>query len=138
MFLAETNRLRQLLHLSFVGPVSSADLSRSLEEVEALLTDLAPGFILLTDLSRLETMDVACEAQIGRIMDLCQQRGVGQSIRVVPEPSKDIGFNILSIFHYEPGTRAIVCSSLSEAARHLNVEVVDAGTGSVRNGPRAA
>lgn len=120
MFLAETNRMRQLLHLSFVGVVSPSDLSHSVEEVRFLLAELTPGFVLLTDLSRLETMDLACEAQIGRLMDVCRERGVGRIIRVVPEPSKDIGLNILSIFHYDAGTRAIVCDSLPEAARHLS------------------
>jgi hypothetical protein len=119
MFLAETNRLKNLLHLSYVGRVSAADLERSAEEVEALLADLAPGFVLLTDLSRLEAMDVACSTQIGRAMDVCQKRGVGRIVRVIPEPSKDIGFNILSIFHYAPSTRAVTCESIQEAERHL-------------------
>jgi hypothetical protein len=119
MFLAETNRLKNLLHLSFLGRVSAADLQRSAEEVDALLADLTPGFVLLTDLSRLEAMDVACRAEIGRVMDICQKRGVGRIVRVIPEPSKDIGFNILSIFHYKPGKRMITCETLVEAERHL-------------------
>lgn len=80
MFLAETNRMRQLLHLSFVGVVSPSDLSHSVEEVRFLLADMKPGFVLLTDLSRLVTMDLACEAQIGRLMDVCRERGVGRII----------------------------------------------------------
>ncbi len=119
MFLAEVNRYRQLLHLNFVGVVTATDLQHSVEEVRVLLADLKPGFVLLTDLSRVETMEVACEDQIGPLMELCQERGVGRIIRVIPEPSKDIGFSILSIFHYQPGTNVTTCTSLVDAARHL-------------------
>ena len=119
MFLAETNRRKGLLHLSFIGRVKPADLDGALSELETLLTDLAPGFVLLTDLSRLEAMDVACAAPIGRIMDRCRQRGVGRILRVIPEPAKDIGLNILSAFHYPPEVRTTVCASLAEAAEYL-------------------
>ena len=119
MFLVETNRVKRLLHLSFIGKVSAADLERGGDEVQALLKELPPGFVLLTDLSRLETMEVACGKQIGRTMDWCRQHGVGKIVRVVPDPTKDIGLNILSIFHYEPGMRVITCENLTQAERHL-------------------
>jgi hypothetical protein len=123
MFLATVNRVKGLLHLTFIGQVSPEDLAQSAAEVQSLLTDLQPGFVVLTDLSRLEAMDVVCEKHIGRIMDLCQQRGVGRIIRVIPEPSKDIGWNILSIFHYERGLHAITCESLPQAERHLVADI---------------
>ncbi len=119
MFLAETNRLRRLLHLSFIGQTNTSELESGVVEVQALLNDLAPGFVLLTDLSRLEEMDVACGTHIGRIMDLCRQRGVGRIIRVVPKPGRDIGLNILSIFHYGPSLHAVVCENMLQAEAYF-------------------
>jgi hypothetical protein len=48
-------------------------------------------------------------------------RGVKLIIRVIPDPSKDIGFGILSRFHYPNKPRTVICETLSEAAKHLKV-----------------
>ena len=39
---------------------------------------------------------------------------------VIPEPQKDIGFNILAAFHYQRQVRADTYESLEEAVRFLN------------------
>ena len=119
MFLAETNKVKRLLHLSFVGRVQAAELQRAHAEVELLLAELSADFRLLTDLSHLESMDFACHAEIARIMDLCDQKGLGSIIRVIPDPEKDIGFNILAAFHYEHPLQVCVCASLEEAIGRL-------------------
>jgi hypothetical protein len=52
-------------------------------------------------------------------MDLIDQRGVGLIVRVIPDPSKDIGLSILTIFHYPRQPRIITCNTLAEAIQQL-------------------
>ena len=121
MFLATTNKSKRLLYLGYIQQVRIKDLQRGLEEMPALLTDLPPGFHLLVDLGRLESMEPACTTQIGKVMELCDQHGVGLVIRVIPNPAKDIGFNMLSIFHYPHRPRTFTCKTMSEAAKLLSI-----------------
>jgi anti-anti-sigma regulatory factor len=121
MFLATTNKAKRLLYLGYIQQVRTKDLQRGLEELPALLADLPPGFHLLVDLGRLESMEPACATQIGKVMELCDQHGVGLVIRVIPDPAKDIGFKMLSIFHYPHRPRAVTCETMNEAARLLSI-----------------
>jgi len=52
-------------------------------------------------------------------MDLINQRGVSLIVRVIPDPAKDIGLNILTIFHYPRQPRIITCQKLAEAIQQL-------------------
>ena len=119
MFLATVNKSRQLLHLSYIGEVRVEELAQSREELVLLMADLTPGFRLLTDLSGLDAFGVDCAPELGKIMDLCDQKGVGLVIRVIPDPTKDIGLNILSLFHYPHKPRTITCENMVEAAKRL-------------------
>jgi len=121
MFLAMTNKAKRLLYLGYIQKVRTKDLQRGLEELPALLADLPSGFHLLVDLARLESMEPACMKQIGKVMELCDQHGVGLVVRVIPDPAKDIGLNILSIFHYPHHPRTVTCETMSEAARLLSL-----------------
>jgi hypothetical protein len=40
-------------------------------------------------------------------------------VRVIPDPHKDIGLNIMSLFHYRRRVRIITCETLAEALRSL-------------------
>jgi len=121
MFLAMTNKVKRLLYVGFIQQVHAADLQRGLEEIPALLADLPSGFNFLVDLERLESMEPACAAQIGRVMELCDQHGVGMVVRVIPDPAKDIGLNILSLFHYPRRPRVVTCETMGEAAKLLSL-----------------
>lgn len=100
MFLATINKPRQLLVTHYIEDVGPDELARSVAEVRQLLASLSPGFTLLVDLSQLHSMDPDCARPIGEIMEQLVAAGVGRVIRVIPDVSKDIGFNILGIFHY--------------------------------------
>ena len=121
MFLATINKPKQLLYLSFIQQVGVEELERGRAELAMLLTDLTSGFRLVTDLSRLDSMDINCAKEIGKIMDLCEQKGVGLVVRVIPDPAKDIGMNILSLFHYHHRSRTVTCGSMAEAAKRLSL-----------------
>ena len=40
-------------------------------------------------------------------------------VRVIPDPYKDIGLNIVSLFHYPRRVRIVTCETLEEAMRAL-------------------
>ena len=117
MYLASINKLRKLLFLSLVGKVHAEELVKGRTEIEFLLADLPAGFRLISDLSQLDTIDPDCAPEIGRVMELCDQKGVELIIRVIPDPTKDIGLNILSLFHYPRRPRTIVCDNLADALK---------------------
>jgi hypothetical protein len=121
MFLATSNKAKGLLHLSYIEHVIAADLQRGYEDIEALLADLAAGFSMLVDLGRLELMDTDCVAGLGKIMELLDQRGLERVVRVIPDPAKDIGFNILARFHYHHNPRITNCKTMIEAAKLLEL-----------------
>jgi len=88
-------------------------------DIQALVKELPEGFRLLADFTDLETMDAECATEIGRTMDLLDKFSVGLIVRVIPDPRKDIGMNILSAFHYPHHPRVITCETLDHALGRL-------------------
>ena len=121
MFLATSNKTQRLLCLNYIQRVLPGELERAAAGVKALLADLPTGFRVLVDLSRVESMDPECAPEIGRTMDLFDQAGVGLIVRVIPDPAKDIGMNILTVFHYPHHPRIITCENLAEAGQKLSL-----------------
>jgi len=87
------------------------------------MENLKPGFLLLTDLSNLGSMEAACAPDLGAIMDLCSAKGMLSVVQVIPEPSKDIGFDLISRFHHDPPVKTQTYASLAEAIKGLQPEV---------------
>jgi hypothetical protein len=119
MFQAEVDKATNLLKVSYAQHVGPEDTKRAEEKLRALLADLRPGFRLLTDLSALESMDLACVPFIKKMMDQCNKKGVETVVRVIPDPHKDIGLNILSLFHYRRRVHIVTCETLAEAMNIL-------------------
>ena len=44
----------------------------------------------------------------------CRAHGVGLVVRVIPDHSKDIGMNILSIIHYRGKVRIVTVDTVAE------------------------
>src|SRR5258706_287317 len=107
MVLATCNKAKQLLFVSYIGQVRHSDLERSRDDLKAMLAELGPGFRSLVDLTGLESMDLECAGIVGELMKLVDQSGVGMVVRVIPDPKKDIGLNILTIFHYRKHARVV-------------------------------
>ena len=115
----ETDKTRRLLKFRFAGKVTADESRQSLEQVRTQLSDLEPGFRLLSDLTRLDFMDPGCVPYIKQTMELCDEKGVSQIVRIIPDPKKDIGLGILSLFHYRRRVPTVTCRSLEEAAEVL-------------------
>jgi hypothetical protein len=50
-------------------------------------------------------------------MEMLDRSGVGLVVRVIPDPYKDIGMNILTLFHYPHHPRVVTCDSMAEGAK---------------------
>jgi hypothetical protein len=109
------DRTQNLLRINYSKHVSAEEVKSSIEKGKSLLANAQPGFRLLTDLSGLDSMDVACAVHIRRWMDWCNKQGVAKIVRVIPDPHKDIGLNIMSLFHYRHGIPIVTCENLKEA-----------------------
>jgi hypothetical protein len=89
------------------------------DEVLVLVPHMRPGFTFFADLSDLTSMELECAPFITRIMDACNAAGIGTVVRIIPDPRKDIGLNILSITHYSRRVHVITCQTAAEAERAL-------------------
>ncbi|MDB6153403.1 MAG: hypothetical protein JWL90_1856 [Chthoniobacteraceae bacterium] len=125
MYRTEADSSGRVVTMSFSEHVGSDEMSCCFNQLRALLDHMQPGFLLLTDLSGLDSMDVECAACIGEIMDLCNAKGIKRVVRIVPDPRKDIGFNLVARFHQAPNVEVSIYESLAEAIRCLSCE--DAG-----------
>jgi hypothetical protein len=121
MFLVTINKPRKLAWFSYIGHVTVEDLQRNRADLEVMLAELPPDFQLLADLSRVDAFDMACVPEIGKTMELLEHRKVGLIVRLVPDPGKDIGFNIISAFHYKNRPRTATCETMEQAGRLLSL-----------------
>jgi hypothetical protein len=119
MLLVTSNKSKQLLYVSYIGRVRPQEFQRDREDFITQLGEMSPGFRLLADFSQLDRMEADCAAELGRMMELIGKADVGQVVRVIPDPGKDIGMNILTIFHYPHHRRPVTCATLVEAAGRL-------------------
>jgi len=101
MFDATTNKRGDLLIIHFSEVVDRGQTHQSVELVRSLMPGIQPGFTVITDMGRLTRMDFDCAEDVGKLMDLCNEAKVAQICRVIPNPDVDIGWNILSQFHYD-------------------------------------
>ena len=121
MLLVTSNKPKQLLCVSYIGRVRPEEFHHGREELQAQLGELSIGFRLLADFSQLESMQLDCEPELGQTMELIGKAGVALVVRVIPHPSKDIGMNILTVFHYPHRPQVVTCRNLAEAVRALGL-----------------
>lgn len=121
MLLVTANKSRQLLSVSFIGEVRPEEFPAGRSELAAELAGFSPSFHYLADFSQLVSMHPDCAPEMGLTMELIAKAGVGMVVRVIPDPSKDIGMNILTVFHYPPELQVVTCQTLAEAIRALGL-----------------
>jgi hypothetical protein len=64
-------------------------------------------------------MDPAGAPHIADIMDAMVEKEMAEVVRVIPDPRKDIGLNILSQFHYSPKIRIVTHETLADAVASM-------------------
>src|SRR5205809_1194686 len=119
MFTVTLNQADNTLTISYRGRVTSDETRLCEEEVKLALTFLEPNFRLIVDLTGLESMELSCSPVIANIMERCNTAGVAEVLRIIPDPSRDIGLQILSFFHYSSDVYVHTCSSVAEAHESL-------------------
>jgi hypothetical protein len=118
----EVDELKSLFVIRYNGVVRAQETERGLEQIRSGLAKLQRGFRLLADLSELQSMDVACAPFIEQAMDIFNEKGASMVVRVIPDPHRDIGLQIMSIFHYRGDVQIITCQTLPEADEILRTE----------------
>ncbi len=121
MFSVEFDAEHNLLKIRFTGRVDADEMRACYERIQTVLADVSPGFRLLSDISELDMMDPACVPFIRQSMQFCNGKGIARIVRVIPDARKDIGFNLLAVFHYNPSVRVSVCETRAQAESLLGV-----------------
>jgi anti-anti-sigma regulatory factor len=119
MFSIEANDDERLLKINWLGHVDSDEMRRCADEIGVTASKMRPGFRVLVDMSDLESMDYAGAPYIGLVMDLCLAKQVEHVVRVIPNPHKDIGLNIMSYLRYRSKVRVTICENMAEAMQRL-------------------
>ena len=118
----EVDESNRLLAIRYRGVVRAEETEKGLEQIRNGLAKLQSGFRLLADLSELQSMDVGCAPFIEKAMDMCNEKGASMVVRVIPDPHRDIGLQIMSIFHYRGDIQIITCETLAQAEQILRAE----------------
>ena len=108
------DKKRNIVILSYEGNVNIKEEKELYRKLQTLIPKCHRGFKLLVDLSLVDNIKKEVLPVIKKIMDLFDQHGISEVIRIIPDPDKDIGFNILSIFHYAKDIKMLTCQSLEQ------------------------
>jgi len=119
MYSVESDRSKQLLVISAAGRVTKKEVESVALRVREMMKEITPGFRVLTDFRWLERMDPAAAVPLAEIMDALAEKDVAAVVRVVPDPHKDIGLNILSQFHYGPEIQIATFQTLADALQSM-------------------
>jgi hypothetical protein len=119
MYSVESDRSKRLLVISAAGRVTKKEVAAVAGRVREIMQEISPGFRVLTDFRWLDRMEPGAAVHIAEIMDALAEKGVASVVRVVPDPHKDIGLNILSQFHYGPKIKLATFESMAEALSAL-------------------
>jgi anti-anti-sigma regulatory factor len=117
----EANVPQKLLEIRYGGVIQAEETEKGLEQLRASLDRLETGFRVLVDLTALELMDTKCAPFVQKAMDLCNEKGASMVVRVIPDPHRDIGMAIMSIFHYGGDVRIFTCETLGQAEELLRI-----------------
>ena len=127
MYAVELDQSKRLLVITAAQRVTGEEVKAIAERVRELLQDVAPGFRVLADFRLLVSMDSAAARHIAKIMDALAEKEVGSVTRVMPDPHKDIGLNILSQFHYGPHVEIATFETLADALQSIAAKI-DSGS----------
>ena len=122
MYALELDRSKRLLVISAAQRVTAEEANRAAQRIRELLQDVAPGFHVLADFRWLESMDSAAARHIAEMMDALAEKNVASVTRVMPDPHKDIGLNILSQFHYGANVKIVTFETLADALQNIAAE----------------
>jgi hypothetical protein len=116
------DRKRNTVIIEFEGNVDAAQTEQIFADLEKMRPHLEKDFKLLTDFSSVHVMEFPVKAKIEKAMDLFNEQGVSEIMRVIPDPNMDIGFNLMSASHYSKKVKVHNFRSRQEAEAYLGSE----------------
>ena len=119
MYAVEIDQSKRLLVINAAQKVTAEEAKMAAQRIREVLQDVAPGFRVLADFRYLQSMDSAAARHIAKIMDALAEKEVISVTRVMPDPHKDIGLNILSQFHYGPDVTITTFATLADAVQSI-------------------
>jgi anti-anti-sigma regulatory factor len=119
MYAVELDQSKRLLVISAARRVTAEQVKAVAQRVRELVQNIAPGFRVLVDFRWLDLMDSAAAPHLAEIMEALTDKGVAYVARVMPDPHKDIGLNILSQFHYGPQIQIATFATLADALQSV-------------------
>jgi anti-anti-sigma regulatory factor len=119
VYAVELDQSKRLLVIGAAQHVTAEEAKLAAERVRELLRDIPPGVRVLADFRWLHSMDSTAAHHIAEIMDALTQKEVASVTRVMPDPHKDIGLNILSQFHYGPEVQITTFETLADAVQNI-------------------
>jgi hypothetical protein len=119
MYAVELDRSKRLLVISAAARVTTEDARIAAQRTREVLREVSPGFHALADFRWLESMDPAAARHIAAIMDALAEKNIASVTRVMPDPHKDIGLNILSQFHYGANVKIATFETLADAVQDI-------------------
>ena len=119
MYSVEADKSKRLIVISAIGHVTTGEVKEAAQKVREIVKDTAPGFRVLSDFRWLDSMQASASKHVAEIMDAVAAKKVGLVARVIPDPRKDIGLNILSHFHYGPEIETATFETLADALQSL-------------------
>jgi hypothetical protein len=120
MFVVEIDSSKRFVVISLAGHVTVEEAKATAERAREVVADAEPGFVALADYRWVDSMATGAAVFIGQIMDAFAAKEVRAVVRVMPDPHKDIGLNILSPFHYRPETKLMTFETLADAVQALS------------------
>jgi len=122
MIKARYDQEHNAVMIEFEGKIDAAQAEQFYPEIQKIVPKHGKGFKLLSDFTKLDEMDMEVRGTIKKTMDFFNQQGVTEIIRVIPKPEQDIGFGIMSIFHYSKEVVIVTLKSREEAEARLKNE----------------
>ena len=117
--MVELDQSKRLLVISAAQSVTAEQARQAADQVRELLQRVTPGFRVLADYRWLESMEPATARHVAEIMDALAEKEVASVTRVMPDPHKDIGLNILSQFHYGANVKIETFETLADALQNI-------------------
>lgn len=106
------------LYITLKGIISKKEAERLYTDIRFCVSDLEPGFAVITDLTQCRIGHLSAIATYKKIMDFLLERQVGQIFRIVGQ-AKVIYLQILKLSDKTQGYEPKYVATLEEAEAHL-------------------
>jgi len=122
MIKVRDDRPHDAVIVEFEGDIELAQAQRSFGDIRRMVSKHGKGFKVLVDFTTCESMDVDVESLMKDAMQYFNARGVGEIIRVLPDPEVAVGFNYISRFFYSKDVKLANFTNREQAQQSLSAD----------------